>query len=117
MRPPPSGVAAPARSKPSWSKACEHPSRRPCDWCGHGDWARNFQNHNPFGRLAMFRNLKAAAFAGLIGAVAMFGVIAPVAAQGKEPIKIGFGIAGNGAPGANRKTAVLAVGIWVEENN
>src|SRR5262249_37682384 len=117
MQPPPSGVAAPARWKPSWSKACEHPSRRAYDWCGHGDWARNFQNHNPFGRLAMFRNLKAAAFAGLIGAVAMFGVIAPVAAQDKQPIKIGFGIAETGPLGPNGKSALLAMEILVEETN
>src|SRR5262245_31888355 len=69
------------------------------------------------GRLAMFRNLKATAFAGLIGAVAASGAIAPVAAQDKQPIKIGFGIAETGPLGPNGKSALLAMEIWVEEIN
>src|SRR5215467_15551960 len=93
------------------------PSRRPCGWCGPGDWARNFQNHNAFGRIAMFRNLKAAAFAGLIGTLATLGAIAPAAAQDKQPIKIGFGIAETGPLGPNGKSALLAMEICVEETN
>ena len=56
----------------------------------------------------MFQNLKTTAFAGLIGAVAAFGVIAPVAAQDKQPIKIGFGIAETGPLGPNGKSALIA---------
>jgi len=65
----------------------------------------------------MLRNLKATAFAGLIGAVAASGAIAPVAAQDKQPIKIGFGIAETGPLGPNGKSALLAMEIWVEETN
>src|SRR5262245_56039715 len=117
MQPPPSGVVAPARSKPSWSKVYERPITLSIDWYRHGDWARNFQNYNPFGGLAMFRNLKAATFAGLIGAVAAFGASVPAAAQDKQPIKIGFGIAETGPLGPNGKSALLAMEIWAEETN
>jgi branched-chain amino acid transport system substrate-binding protein len=65
----------------------------------------------------MFQNLKTTAFAGLIGAVAAFGAIVPVAAQDKQPIKIGFGIAETGPLGPNGKSALLAMEIWVEETN
>jgi len=65
----------------------------------------------------MFRNLKTAAFVGLIVALAAFGAIAPAAAQDKQPIKIGFGIAETGPLGPNGKSALVAMEIWVEEIN
>ena len=65
----------------------------------------------------MFRNLKTAAFVGLIVALAAFGANAPAVAQDKQPIKIGFGIAETGPLGPNGKSALLAMEIWVEEIN
>ncbi len=65
----------------------------------------------------MFRNLKTAAFVGLIVALAAVGAMAPAAAQDKQPIKIGFGIAETGPLGPNGKSALVAMEIWVEEIN
>ena len=50
----------------------------------------------------MLRYLKSAVFAGLVGAAAAFGamVALPAAAQDKQPIKIGFGMAETGPLGA-----------------
>ena len=62
----------------------------------------------------MLRFLKLAAFAGLVAGAMM---AAPVAAQDKQPIKIGFGMAETGPLGPNGKSALLAMEIWVEETN
>ena len=62
----------------------------------------------------MLRFLKSAAFAGLVAGAMM---AAPVAAQDKQPIKIGFGMAETGPLGPNGKSALLAMEIWVEETN
>ena len=62
----------------------------------------------------MLQFLKSAAFAGLVAGAMM---AAPVAAQDKQPIKIGFGMAETGPLGPNGKSALLAMEIWVEETN
>ena len=69
----------------------------------------------------MLNFLKTRTVAGF-GAVALaFAVGAGFAglaqAQDKTPIKIGFGMAQTGPLGANGKSAMLAMDIWVEETN
>ena len=66
----------------------------------------------------MRKHLKSAIFAGIAGALAMSAMFtAPSAAQDKQPIKIGFGMAQTGPLGPNGKSALLAMEIWVEETN
>jgi branched-chain amino acid transport system substrate-binding protein len=50
-----------------------------------------------------------------LAALAMFAM--PAAAQDKQPIKIGFGMALTGPLGPNGKSALLAMEIWAEETN
>src|SRR5215468_8425119 len=62
----------------------------------------------------MLRCMKSVALATLVVTMAAF---TPAAAQDKQPIKIGFGMAETGPLGPNGKSALLAMEIWVEETN
>jgi branched-chain amino acid transport system substrate-binding protein len=70
----------------------------------------------------MLRHLKSGTFAWIAGlavtlaAGTMF-VINSANAQGKEPIKIGFGMSMTGPLGANGKSALLAMKIWEDDVN
>src|SRR5690606_26933641 len=55
--------------------------------------------------------------AGAVALATMAGGIASAAAQDKQPIKIGFGMALTGFLSANGKSALLGMKIWEEETN
>jgi branched-chain amino acid transport system substrate-binding protein len=68
----------------------------------------------------MFHRLKSRAFACLAGAalaLAWMGAADPAAAQSKDPIKIGFGMALTGPLGPNGQQALLGMKIWEEQIN
>jgi branched-chain amino acid transport system substrate-binding protein len=69
----------------------------------------------------MLNHLKSRALASIAGAAAVVAACAlaasPAAAQNKEPIKIGFGMALTGPLSPNGKQALLGMKIWEEETN
>ena len=90
MRPLPSGAVAPARSKPSWSKACDCPTTR----CKAGV-GRTIELKIP--KIIIIREDGHAAISE-IGSVCWLGgrsrmMACAGCAQDKQPIKIGFGMA------------------------